>query len=178
MSRAAKLPGHASPTALLVLTTCLVIACTSAPQHETPTHTLAAYSWLLGEWRADTGKNYIHESWQAEGQHSFIGNGATQSKQGGERKGFERLELVSRDGKTFYVATVAGNPAAVAFTLSGNNPDQLVFTNPEHDFPKKIVYQRVGQDQLRVVVSDGGDRGFALDFTRTNENLGNATKDN
>lgn len=130
---------------------------------------LTAYEWLLGDWRAEAGKNYVREQWDRSGPRSFSGLGSNENRTTGERKGYEQLELISRDGKVLFIATVQHNPAPVAFKLISDDPHQLVFSNPEHDFPKKIVYLHIDQDHYRVEVSDGGENGFALDFERMSE---------
>lgn len=152
--------------ALAVIVAALMPACSSAPHDTKAQQPLAAYSWLLGEWLSDSGDQRIHESWRAAAPDLYSGTGSTEDRHSGERKGFEQLQLVARDGRIFYVANVAQNPAPVAFALTSDDPYRLVFTNPQHDFPRKIVYELVAEEELRVEVSDGGERGFALNFTR------------
>lgn len=144
-------------------------ACVSSPAVDSPPHSLAAYQWLLGDWRADAGKQFVHEHWQIQDARSFAGIGGTENRETSERKESERIELVARDGKVFYIPTVPHNPAPVAFELINDDPDRPVFANPEHDFPKMIVYQRIDLNHLRVEVSDGGDKGFALEFEKLRE---------
>jgi len=46
--------------------------------------------------------------------------------------------------------------------------DHVVFTNPQHDFPKRISYQRSG-NELHARVDDGTDFGEGEDFVYTLE---------
>ena len=175
MIRANQISAVKALPCLILLCMAGLSACSGAPRSATADHELAAYAWLLGDWRADAGENFLHETWRMQGSRSFAGAGSTENRENGERKGFEQLELLSRDGKVFFIATVAHNPAPVPFALSGNDPERLVFANAEHDFPKKIVYKRVDHNHMRVEVSDGGSNGFALDFERiTGESQGAA----
>ena len=65
-----------------------------------------------------------------------------------------------------YVAKVAHNERPVAFRLSECEAGRFAFVNPEHDFPRRLEYVRVGEDAMRVRVSDGAENGFELDFRR------------
>ena len=80
----------------------------------------------------------------------------------------ESLRLVEMSGEVFYVAKVGHNDLPIAFKLTSGSDDRAVFENPQHDFPKRLEY-RLTEGRLVVTVSDGGTRGFTLDFTRTTE---------
>ncbi|NNF52655.1 MAG: hypothetical protein HKN59_09485 [Gammaproteobacteria bacterium] len=177
MNSAARMANEYTLRGLLVMITLAVTACDGAPPESAATHELAAYDWLLGNWRAANGEQFVHESWKVSTSHSFAGQGSTETRGTGERKGFEELELVSRDGEVLFIATVAHNPAPVPFELASDDPHRLVFENKEHDFPKKIVYRRVDENRMRVEVSDGGSNGFALDFVRMTGGSQDAAKD-
>lgn len=41
----------------------------------------------------------------------------------------------------------------VSFILTANNLNQLVFENPNHDFPNTIIYNRVGADSLMAEIA-------------------------
>ena len=152
--------------------------CAYAPAADTMPRDLAAYQWLLGDWRADAGKQFVHETWQVNDERSFAGIGSMENRETGARRVSERIELVARDGKVFYIPTVPHNPAPVVFELVSDDPHVLVFTNPEHDFPKKIVYRRIDRDHFRAEVSDGGSKGFVQEFKRMTGESPGATKDN
>ena len=67
----------------------------------------------------------------------------------------------------FYIAKVGHNDLPVAFRLSECEAGRFAFVNAGHDFPRRLDYVRQGNDRLSVRVSDGGDKGFTLDFART-----------
>jgi hypothetical protein len=74
---------------------------------------------------------------------------------GGDTIASEKLKLVVKEDNIFYVADVKGNKAPVYFKMSKIGPDEFVFENPEHDFPKIITYKRVG-DSLKATISGEG----------------------
>jgi hypothetical protein len=127
---------------------------------------LADFRWLLGEWTADGSRTSFHESWAALGPQAFEGSGIERAKSDGAVKGSEALRLLEMAGEVFYISKVAHNDLPVAFRLTGCEDGRFVFENPAHDFPRMLEYRRDGDDRLVVRVSDGGQKGFTLDFRR------------
>ena len=65
-----------------------------------------------------------------------------------------RLELVeARD----LVAQPGGAPPT-DFTATATAADRIVFENPSHDFPRRIIYERSGADRLTASIDDGTER--------------------
>lgn len=122
--------------------------------------------WLLGEWTADGSKMTFHESWTALGPRNFEGTGIERSKPDGAVKSGEDLRLLEMAGGVYYISMVAHNELPIAFRLTTCAGGVFVFENPAHDFPKRLEYRRDGEDRLAVRVSDGGDKGFTLQFAR------------
>jgi hypothetical protein len=127
---------------------------------------LADLRWLLGGWSADGEHTAFHESWTESTTQTFEGVGIERSKPGGTVKGEEALRLVEMAGGLFYVSKVTHNELPIAFRLTGCDGGMYVFENPAHDFPRRLEYRRVGEDRVVVRVSDGGEKGFTLDFRR------------
>jgi hypothetical protein len=127
---------------------------------------LADLRWLLGEWTAVGSKASFHESWAELGPHTFEGSGIERAKTDGAVKGSEVLRLVEMAGDIFYISKVTHNDLPVAFRLTGCKEGRFVFENPAHDFPRRLEYRRAGHDRLAVHVTDGGEKGFTLDFRR------------
>jgi hypothetical protein len=115
---------------------------------------------LVGKWKVEGRETY--ESWERDGA-ALKGKGFR--VRNGVETVTETLEIREIDGTVYYVATIAGqnNGAAVKFRLSESAADKLVFENPEHDFPKRIAYQRRGED-LTAAVSGTEGKGFSMKF--------------
>lgn len=122
--------------------------------------------WLLGDWTADGNDTTFHESWKELGPRTFEGTGVERAKPDGAAKGGESLRLVEMAGGVFYISKVTHNELPVAFRLNVCSDGVFVFDNPEHDFPKRLEYRRQPDGRLKVTVSDGAGKGFALDFAR------------
>lgn len=123
----------------------------------------AARKILAGDWKVN-GKE-VYESWSVDGQN-FFGRGYRMKN--GVENVTERLEVREIDGAVYYLATVANqnNGATIRFKLMESTSEKLRFENPEHDFPKKLIYSKSGPDELTVNVLGAGDNGFTLVMSR------------
>lgn len=115
---------------------------------------------LAGSWKVEGRETY--ERWERDGS-ALKGKGFR--VRDGIETVTETLEIREIDGAVVYVATVAGqnNGAAVKFKLIESAADRLVFENQEHDFPKRIAYQRSGEE-LTASVSGSEGKGFTMKF--------------
>lgn len=67
----------------------------------------------------------------------------------------EKLRIVTKDNKLYYVADVPENKESTYFLITGVTATSFICENPEHDFPKKIVYQHEG-NTMKATVSGNG----------------------
>lgn len=124
------------------------------------------FNALVGHWQttADAKGRYVTEQWQLLAPDNFAGQGRQVTATG--RSSSEDLRLVQMGGQWFYLAKVADNNLPVAFALTQCQPNDWLFQNPQHDFPKQLHYRLVKPDELTVTVSDGAGKGFTLKFRR------------
>jgi hypothetical protein len=85
----------------------------------------------------------------------------------------ESLKLFKNNLTYVYEATVIGqndnNP--ILFKLSSEIKNKIVFINPDHDFPQKIVYHFINDNTMEVFVSEMAEdleKGFTLKFVKIN----------
>jgi hypothetical protein len=135
---------------------------------------LSSIDWLLGEWLGHGEKSTWSETWAAASATTWEGRGVETSKADPSKQSAETLRLVEMGDGVFYLAKVAHNELPVAFRLVECSADRLVFSNPAHDFPRRLEYQRKPGDRLIVRVSDGGNKGFTLDFAWQASSSGDA----
>lgn len=106
-------------------------------------NSLAGFEWITGTWKQQENEQTVsYETWRKESDTHYIGSSCT--IQAGDTVWSEALEIVIKDNKAVYMATVPENPGPVGFTLTGNEDNRADFENPEHDFPWKITYWRKG----------------------------------
>jgi hypothetical protein len=116
--------------------------------------------WLLGNWNranAKPGRSGI-EIWKKVSETEFEGRGI--NLRGTDTAFVEKLKIISRGDKIFYVADVPENKEPVLFEATSLSAGGIIFENPKHDFPKKIVYKLEGS-KLKATIS--GD-GRAIDY--------------
>lgn len=132
---------------------------------------MSAFSWLLGSWTMKKSNGgALMETWVQRNDSTFSGEGLSISMTGRSTVK-EKLQLVYRSGKYYYITTVAdqNNNQPVKFALTSHSDKGFVAENPEHDFPKRIMYNLIGRDSIHAVI-DGGpslpDKKTSFYFTR------------
>jgi hypothetical protein len=111
--------------------------------------------WLEGKWeRTNTkpGKKGF-EIWTKVSATEWKGKGV--SLTGADTTFVEKLRVIVKDGTPYYVADVPENQKEVLFRFTMITENSFVCENPQHDFPKKISYQR-DRDKLKAVISGDG----------------------
>jgi len=113
----------------------LVLSATSAVAGTLP-------RWMTGSWQLDQDGMRVEEHWTADDGGIMLGMSKTVPAKG--KIAFEFLRITEVDGKLAYLAMPQGRPVTV-FPLKTAEPTRLVFENPEHDFPQRILYWRSGE---------------------------------
>jgi hypothetical protein len=160
-------PGRQSSRGTAAAIACLAMVAPPLPVHAADAaacDSLDTARWVLGTWIADDGENSVIEEWRSVGGGTFEGSSRTVSRRTGAVVGSESLRLVAMASVVYYIAKVSHNAYPVAFALTACTAGRLVFENPGHDFPKRIVYSMRPDDGIDVEVSDGRDQGFTLRF--------------
>lgn len=125
-------------TRILIWVSCLVWMAQLGAQ---PVDTL---TWLKGIWIYPMSRGSIMECWQSgadgslEGRSFFIRDTDTLLQ--------ETIRLVYQDSAWHYVPTVANQNAGlpVYFKIIWHQRQEFIAENPQHDFPQRIVYRRIG----------------------------------
>lgn len=113
------------------------------------THSIEELSWMSGHWTSQ----HQEEQWSAAKAKTLLGY--HRDFQDGTTKFFEFLRIEEDDdGRITYWASPAGK-SWTPFRLTSARKNAVVFSNPEHDYPKEIRYQRQGK-VMSVEISDGG----------------------
>lgn len=122
-----------------------------ATHAQTPDPELPGLSWMAGYWTSDSGGNVTEELWTNGSGHMMLGLHRDVSSNG--RSSFEYLRIMrTRDG-IVYVATPNGRTSTI-FPLKELGDQKVIFENPEHDFPQRIIYSRSG-DKLTARIEGG-----------------------
>jgi hypothetical protein len=132
---------------LALLAVCLVARSGSAQSLK-----LSDLAWMEGCWEINRATSRTIEKWGAIANGQIAGESHTFA--GGFERANERLRLIARGDTIIYEATPSGQ-ARTEFRLQPF-AGEYVFANPDHDFPQRIVYKRVGTDSMIARIE--GDR--------------------
>jgi len=109
--------------------------------------------WLIGTWENKTQKGSIYETWTKAGNNEF--SGKSYSIKDKDTIVFENIRLVQENRKLFYIPTVKNqnDDLPVRFAAKSISENQLVFENPQHNFPQIIAYTKITSDSLIAEIS-------------------------
>jgi hypothetical protein len=104
------------------------------------------FTWIEGKWNGTTGEMNFFEDWQPLAGKVLNGRGG--AFVGTDTVFSEKVRIEEREDGVYYVATVKENSAPVDFKFTGYNKDSIVFENPAHDFPQRVIYFRGSAGKL------------------------------
>jgi hypothetical protein len=124
--------------------------------------------WMSGGWKNTRGSTVTEEHWTQPAAGTMIGMGRTIA---GEKTVFyEYLRIESRRDGIFYVAHPKAR-AGTDFKMVRGDDHEIVFENPQHDFPKRIIYRRAPDGSMTArVEGNPGDKEKAEEFHYTRMN--------
>lgn len=67
----------------------------------------------------------------------------------------EHMIILNNGSNWIYVATPLDADQPTTFTCTKQTENEWVFENPEHDFPKRIIYTFLSSDQLQTTIDVG-----------------------
>ncbi len=119
---------------------------------------------LEGIWKMNTKRGAICEEWKKV-DNNYLQNRGYMIK-GNDTTVTERVALTNTKAGILYTSTVEdqNNKQPIAFKMTKSEDNMFVFENPEHDFPKRIVYKFVTADSLHAFIDDGTEAGKKQNF--------------
>ena len=123
--------------------------------------------WLAGCWQRTSGSTVVDEQWMRPRAGMMLGMSRTVRQDSVTE--FEQLRIYARGGRVVYAASPSGQSSA-EFEAGATTDSMVVFENPTHDFPQRIIYRRLGTDSLaaRIEGARGGrTRGIDFPYQRT-----------
>ena len=118
---------------------------------------LSEISWVLGKWQVNESNSF--EEWDRVDDNLYRGKGYEIRKN--DTLLTETINIVQDEKGIFYIPSVSdqneGKP--VAFKLVSKKVEELIFENKAHDFPQRIIYIRIGENQIDARI-EGKKQGF------------------
>lgn len=132
-----------------------------------PRTTLADLEWLLGTWQRQQENGYLYEYWERGDSTYLSGRGYT--VEGKYTVTVELMKMLQTDTAMFFVATVPHNDSSIYFRLISADSGGMVFENPKHDFPTRVIYRAMPPDSMFARIEariDGQVKGIDFLFSR------------
>lgn len=118
-------------------------------------------SWMTGHWSATVDGWVMEEVWLAPSGGIMLGMHRDVK---GIRSTFEFIRIAQSGGGVVYLAQPGGRPAT-SFPLIEVTSTRAVFENPQHDFPKRIIYT-LADGRLCARVEGDGEKAQEWCWTR------------
>jgi len=107
--------------------------------------TLNDLAWMAGSWVGTSARGIeMEEHWTAPKGNSMIGVHRDVVK--GRTLLFEFLRIEQQGDRLVYLSMPNGRSPATPFPLKEASGQRVVFENPAHDFPQRIIYWKEGTD--------------------------------
>lgn len=140
---------------LIAAAACVAPASATAPA-------VAALGWLTGCWQRNDAEPGSGEQWTEVAGGTLLG--VSRTIRGGRTIEYEFVLIrEGSDGRLVYVAHPSGQ-AAAEFTSTRVARDEVVFANPDHDFPQRIGYRRTGRDLLAWIEGPADEGTRRIEF--------------
>lgn len=109
--------------------------------------------WLVGTWENKTPRGSIYEMWSKTNDYEYSGKSFKVKEK--DTIVFENIRLVQEQDGLFYIPMVndQNDGLPVRFSTKTISETQLVFENPQHDFPQFISYSKISIDSLVAEIS-------------------------
>lgn len=128
---------------------------------------LEQLAWLAGCWAADGGEPGSGEHWMAPAGGTMLGMSRTVRR--GRTVEHEFVQIrAGADGVLVYIAQPS-NQRETSFTLKSQTAHEVVFENPAHDFPQRVIYRLLPEGRLAARIEglrQGSLRGVDFPMRR------------
>jgi len=124
------------------------------PEPAPVVHDIAELGWMAGTWSGTAEGVTMEEHWMPPGDGLMVG--VHRDLRPGRPPFFEFLRIEARPDGVFYMASPRGRDAT-PFKLASLEHKRVVFENPEHDYPQRIIYWAEGEDILHARIEGTND---------------------
>jgi hypothetical protein len=131
----------------------LLSACSTNEETE-----INSLKWMLGKWQSSTEEGILYEEWKKVNDSTYSGHAYAITIEG-DTTFSETAEITKTNGSITYSVTV-NEESSTDFALV-DNQEGAVFENVDHDFPQRIIYQKLAKDSLFARIEgtvDGEDQ--------------------
>ena len=143
-------------------------------QRRTDADPAAALAWLAGCWATLEGEPGSGEQWMPPAGGTLLG--VSRTVKGGRTVAHEFMQIrETAPGRLAFIANPSGQ-AQATFPAKSLGTHEIVFENPAHDFPQRVIYRLDDAGFLRARIEgeiDGKPRAEDFPMRRVScENSG------
>src|SRR6476620_6834450 len=138
-------------TSLFGLALAALISCQNKSGHKF--EKLKKMDWLIGTWEQKLPEGILSEEWKKENDSTYSGKSFFIKEK--DTIHMESIVLTQKNDELLYIPTVKGqnNDEPVTFKLTSDTENSYSFENPSHDYPQKITYKKVSDNNLLATIS-------------------------
>ena len=142
--------------ASLLLFSCLPVAAAD----------ISSLTWLSGCWASDDQDAGSGEYWTPPAGGTMLA--VSKTVRDGRTVAFEYLRIAEDDEHSLTLFASPSGQLRAQFHLTGMTDTEIVFENPDHDFPQRIIYRLSDTDRLLGRIEGKNDgQTVAVDFPMT-----------
>lgn len=113
-------------------------------------------NWLSGCWASNENGKQISEHWMKPAGKTMLAMSRTVVNN--QTTGYEFIRIIEDEyGDIYFIANPSGQKET-SFKLIKSSYREVVFENPEHDFPQRVIYRLEFEDSLNASI-EGIDDG-------------------
>ena len=98
-------------------------------------------SFLTGCWQMSAGPMVIEEEWGKPAGDGMLGFSRTMKN--GKTVFSEFMRIEKQGALVSYTPRIGTKQGVVVFKMTKLTEDEVIFENPTHDFPQRILYRKV-----------------------------------
>ncbi len=137
------------------------------PAYASP-ESISDLAWLSGCWAAINQEAGSGEQWMPPAGGTMLG--VNRTVRDSKTVAFEFMRIVEQDdGGLEFIASPSGQSTA-SFLMVSVNDGEVIFENPDHDFPRRIIYRLLSDEDLIGRIEgtiDGEERAVDFPMKRT-----------
>jgi len=143
----------------LPLTALALLASALAQQ---PPPQVGQLDWMAGCWEGSLGKSRFEEQWMKPSSGSLLGMARTVVD--GKTVMTESLQILQQQGDIVLTVILRFSGKPTEFKMIRLTPDEVVFENPQHDFPQRILYRKQPDGLLGRIEGEQGGKPRSQNF--------------
>lgn len=152
----------------------IIISCKKQDEKENSTKKyfqLKKASWFLGNWENNSKEALFKEYWSQKNDSSYFAESIVIVEK--DTVFYEKMDLYQvQDSLIMKISVKDQNKEKpVLFYMTKSSKKELVFENPKHDFPTKIVYTQITNDSMVGAIygkKDGKEISELFPMKKTN----------